>query len=265
MSAVTPPWPKALPVPSVLALCLVAVCLCSCLQVEQTVVLRADGSGTQKTVLAMTERALSSARAFAQARNAAFDPAELFDARRVRAELAEAGLSCRKVEASEKRRRRVLEVEAAFAGVSALQKSPLSGSGAEWRLTAGPTTGTARLVYFPMGEKAWRAATEKASKMSASMDDREKAMFERRLQDMRGLDVRWTLELPGDVIGKPKGLLPDGKRKVVATITAERIRSPRDLVLSLAPRYEVVFDSRQCTFPLAAPAKARKTAVRSRD
>ena len=73
------------------------------LQVEQTVVLRPDGSGTQKTVLAMTERALSSARAFAQARDAAFDPAELFDARRVRAELAEAGLSCQKVAASEKR------------------------------------------------------------------------------------------------------------------------------------------------------------------
>ena len=41
-----------------------------------------------------------------------------------------------------------------------------------------------------------------------------------------------------------------GEREVTATITAEQIQTPEDLVRRLAPRFEVIFDATGCKLPL---------------
>ena len=232
--------------PSVLV---AALTLTSCLEIEQTVTLRADGSGTQAMKLTMTERSLAAARSrSAIDATALSDPTKIFDARLVRSELTDAGLVCDKISTSAQRRSRTLEVDAEFPGLSALRNSPLSGSGAEWEFAAGKRAGTTVLSFYPRGKAAWKSAREKVAKMPADPSDRENEYFAHAKKQMRGLEIRWTLDLPGDVISHSKNLTKPSDRRVSITIDESDIENARDLVLQLAPRFQVVFDSRQCTF-----------------
>ncbi len=239
--------------PLLLAFCLAA--LTACLEVEQTVTIRADGSGTQKLKLGMTERAMAAAERHASAMEASSftDPATIFDARLVRREVTEAGLSCTDVKTFSERRRKFVEVEAEFDRLALLQKSPLNGPGAQWMIGAGKKKGTARLIYYPKGRDAWAAAQKKAKNLSAELSDRERQYFERAKSQMSGLNVVWVVNLPGDVLGTSDNLSKTGTRQVKAVIDEASIKTPKDLILRMAPRFEILFDARGCALPIPRP------------
>ena len=236
---------------AILAILAGALSLASCLELEQTVVLRADGSGTQRMRLAMTERSLQAARAQANASlGVAGDPAQIFDAAAVRKEIAAAGMTCTSVHTSFERRRRVLEVEAAFDQPSRLRASPLTGGAAEWIFERAPeAAGAMRITFYPRGRASFDAAQEKAAQLRQLGPDREKEFFERSKSAMEGLRVKWVLELPGDVRSCSAGVTKVDARRVEVSITEADIKSAEDLVLRLAPRFEVVFDASACAFP----------------
>lgn len=235
--------------------------LTSCLELEAVIALHADGSGTQRLRMGLTERGQELARTFAKPRaaGAQSDPLRLFNARVVRRELLDAGLRCRNVKSYEARSRRFVEVDAEFTDLATLRKSPLLGGAAEWQLQRGPRPGLARLVFFPRGEAAWRQSFTEARRIAGRPTERETAYFERIRPEMRGMSVHWTLELPGQVVGHSKNLRALGDRRVQAVVTELDIRDPQSLVRQLAPRYEVVFDASECrlTFdpaPRTSPA-----------
>jgi len=74
--------------------------------------------------------------------------------------------------------------------------------------------------------------------------------FARRKAQLAGLDVTLRFRLPGKVIEYTRNLELTGEREVTAHVTAEQLRTPEDLVRRLAPRFEVVFDSSACKFPV---------------
>jgi hypothetical protein len=232
-------------------LLLCACSLVSCLELEQTVVLRSDGSGTQRMRLAMTERSLQAARAQANASlGVAGDPARIFDAAAVRKEIAAAGMECTSVRTSFERRRRVLEVEAAFDAPAQLRASPLTGGAADWLFERVPGQEHAmRLTFYPRGRAAFEAAQAKAAQLRELGPDREKDFFERSRPAMDGLRIKWALELPGDVRSCSPGVTKVAAQRVEVSITDSDIKSAEDLVLRLAPRFEVVFDAAGCAFP----------------
>jgi hypothetical protein len=228
--------------------------LASCLELEQRVTIRSDGSGTQTLKLGMTESALQAARrqAAIAAEDAAAtpDPERIFDVRLVRAEVAAAGMVCKDVRVTTARRRRIVEVDAEFASLEQLQRSPLDGGEAEWELAAGPKPGTVRLAFYPRGGAAHRVAVEKAKRLGEKPTAIEQHYFERAKSEMQGLALRWVLELPGDVLACSANVDKTGARQITATVAAQDLTSPSALILQLAPRFEVVFDARACTFKL---------------
>jgi hypothetical protein len=233
---------------------LLAVCLClpACLEMEQAVVLRADGSGTQSLRMAVREAVLldvQKAAAAAQFGGAA-NPAAVFDRALVEPELREAGLTLTSHATRTEGGKRTVELAAAFPAFAALQKSPLCGSSAEWVLAAGPRPGTAKLTLYPQGKAAWVDARAKAEAMQGSVDATAADFFRKRQQQLAGLDVRIRFEVPGNVLVWTRNLEKTGDREVTARIEGSRIRTPEDLVRWLAPRFEVVFDASGCTLPL---------------
>lgn len=225
--------------------------LASCLEVEQTVTLRADGSGTQRLKLGITERGLNELRTRAAMDAALTDPAKIFDERSVQAELADAGLVCKEVRSYHQRQRRFIEVEAGFRDWDSLRASPLGGGSAEWRLEPGPSAGTLKLVMFPRGELAWTESRKKARELRAAPGDREARFLERGRQEIRGLRLKWILNLPGDVKSHSRGMEATSSRQVVAEITDADVRTVDQMLALMAPRFEVVFDARRCSLPVA--------------
>lgn len=231
----------------------VSLALTACLEIEQTITLAADGSGRQKVTAAFTDHVLGVLRRSAAAMDAsmgAADPQQLFDEERVRAELEEAGLKLEAHRAFEERQRRCVAIEASFRSLDALRRSPLSGSGAEWRFVRGETPGTAHVILYPQGRAAWRNAREQVRQMQEEPDPSVLAWFERQRQALQGLDVELTLRLPGAVLACSANMTKTALDTVAATITADDVRTPADLVQLLAPRYEVLIDARACTFVL---------------
>ncbi|MCB9879334.1 MAG: hypothetical protein H6835_17200 [Planctomycetes bacterium] len=224
--------------------------LSGCLEFEQKVTLRADGSGTQTVRMTVQEKVLRDLR---QAQPAAHlgeagDPTAVFDEQRVRAELTEAGLELTAHQVDKTAQQRTVELTAAFGSFAVLQKSPLCGSSAEWELAAGPRPGTGRLTLYPQGKLAWQEARKKAEQMRGESDPLVEAFFQKRREQLAGLDVRMCFELPGDVLVWTNNMEKVGAREVAAVVKAEQIKTPEDLVRRLAPRFEVIFDARGCTF-----------------
>lgn len=224
----------------------------ACLEMEQTIVLQADGSGRHSLKMAMREATLNELQKTSAAAQlgAAANPAAVFDKQLVEAELRAAGFELVAHEAKKVPGKRSVALEASFADFATLQKSPLCGGSAEWALAKGPKEGTAKLTLYPQGRAAWTEARAKAEQMQNTADPVATEFFRKRQQQLTGLDIKVRFQVPGDVLVWTKNMEKTGPREVTATITAAQIQSPDDLVRRLAPRFEVIFDAAGCKLPL---------------
>ncbi|MBM3960343.1 MAG: hypothetical protein FJ306_00335 [Planctomycetes bacterium] len=222
-----------------------------CLEMEQTIAITADGSGTHKvrmtireTTLAEVERVGAAAGAMSEAARA------LFDKELVRRDLEAVGMTLAAHATEAKDRKRNVEVTAAFPTFAALQQSPLAGSRAEWTLAAGPNPGTVKLTLYPQGKAAWTEARAKAESMQTENDPIAEAFFRKKQAELTGLDLVVRFQVPGDVLVYTANMEKTGDREVTARIAADQIKTPQDLVRRLAPRFEVIFDGKDCKLPL---------------
>jgi len=239
--------------PLLLPLVVSALALTSCLEIEDRITLAADGSGTQKFVLRMSEGVLAKLRRSKAAMDASFgatDPEQLFEKDVVRREFEDAGLELVAHRSFEERRHRCVEIEAKFAGLDGLRASPLSGPHPEWRFVRGAKAGTINVIFYPTGRDSWLRARKQAAELQGELDPTIASFFEKRRAELRDIDLQLELKLPGAVLACSKNLTETGTDAVTARVRAEDIRTPSDLVLALAPRYEVLVDGRQCTFAL---------------
>jgi hypothetical protein len=234
-----------------LALTAVAA-LGGCLEMEQTIVLTASGSGTQTVRLAIRDATLAEVERAGSAAEVTAGSATkaVFDKELVAKELAAAGLVLEAHEVERKGARRTVRLTAAFPSFAALQQSPLAGSRAEWVLAAGPKPGTGKLTLYPQGKAAWTEARAKAEAMQGAPDEVAEAFFRKRQQELTGLDLVVRFQLPGDVLVWTNNMEKTGPREVTARVTADQIKTPQDLVRRLAPRFEAIFDATGCTLPL---------------
>ncbi len=233
------------------ALCLT---LAGCLEMEQTITLQADGSGTQAVRMVMPESTFANLKRASQAAKlgGGADPAAVFDKETVARDLGAAGLELVDHVAKRVPGKRSVELTASFGSFAGLQASPLCGSAAEWVLAAGPREGTAKLTLYPQGRQAWLDARAKAEKMPTERDPVTEAFFAKRQEELAGLDLTIRFDLPGDVLVWTRNLDKTGDRQVTARVTAEQIKTPEDLVRRLAPRFEVIFDASGCKLPLVS-------------
>ena len=235
----------------IVAFLLLAV-LGGCLEMEQTITLEADGSGKQVMKMAMRETTLADiARASAAAElGAAPNPKAVFDKELVGRELEATGFKLVEHKAKAEGGKRSVDLTATFADFATLAKSPLCGSAAEWTLTAGPKPGTAKLTLYPQGRKAWGDARAKAESMKTDVDAVAADFFRKKQEQLSGLDLTLRFKVPGNVLVWTANMEKTGDQEVTARITAEQIKTPAELVRRLAPRYEVVFDAKDCKLPL---------------
>ncbi len=213
--------------------------------------LRADGSGTQRTRLMLSGPALAVIDGLAkeQDRGRAFDPRALVDPTAVRAALGAAGMRCHSLVARPEGDQPHIDVVAHFDDFASLQRSPLCGGGVEWQLHPTEQPGVLRLSVFPRGEAAWRNAFTAAHGL-AERDPADRAELERMVDDLPQLPgpqliMHWVFELPGDVVSHSQNTRRVGPRRVESIVTAADIASPRDLLRQLAPRFEVAFSAPQ--------------------
>jgi len=230
----------------------VLLALAGCLELEQTVTLAADGSGRQtldmtvrESTLAELERAGAAAQLGADA-----NPFAVFDRKLVEAELTTAGFELTAYEAKKVAGKRTVSLAATFSQFGALQQSPLGGSACEWVLAKGPREGTAKLTLYPQGKVAWMEARAKAEELQVGQDPVAMEFFRKRQQQLAGLAIKVKLQVPGEVLVWTRNMERTGEREVTATITAAQIQTPEDLVRRLAPRFEVIFLSKDCKLPL---------------
>ncbi len=234
------------------AVVLVALVCSSCLEMEQTVTLGADGSGQQAVVMTLADTTIAEVQKVGRAAQLGGAPnaAAVFDSDLVGAELRQAGLELVRHTTRQVRGRRTVDLQASFPDFATLQKSPLCGTGAEWVLAAGPRPGTAKLTLYPQGKSAWTEARAKAEKLDGSTDPVAASFFRKQQEALVGLDVVVRLRVPGDVLVWTRNLDKTGDREVTARITAEKLCTPEDLIRWLAPRFEVIFDATGCKLPL---------------
>lgn len=230
-----------------------ALLLSGCLEVEQTVTFSKDGSGSQALLMTAPESTLNSVRMAASVSqtSASNDPTAVFTKEKVEAELTAAGLQLSRHETSESGASRKVDMEATFSTPQQLRQSPLIGSLAEWQFTKGPVPDTIEVTLFPQGKKAWEEARAKAEAMKDKADPVASDFFARRKQQLEGLDVTFRLRMPGKVLRYTANLEQTAECEVTAKITAAQIKTPEDLVRRLAPRFQAVFDARECkSFPI---------------
>ena len=222
-----------------------AMATVGCFETNTEITLGADGSGSQTMRLALSGQALATLRGAAAAVEASTtrsDPLDVFDVNKVRAELEAAGLALVAHRTSDNADRRTVDLQVRFADLAILARNPLSGGArATWQVSRGAGRDEVRLVYFPQGEEAWKAARQKARDLAQEPDDTVQHFITSRLRQIAGLDVTLALQLPGDIIAHTANLQLEGKRKVIAKIKASDIRTSTDLLVRLAPRYEVLF------------------------
>jgi hypothetical protein len=84
----------------------------------------------------------------------------------------------------------------------------------------------------------------KAKEMKEQLDPVAEAFFKSRQSQLTGLNISVCFKLPGDVVVWTRNMKKTGDREVTAQITADQIKTPKDLVRRLAPRFEVIFDAR---------------------
>ena len=226
--------------------------LSACLQMEQTITLGADGSGTHDVTMTLPDSTFADARraALANRTGTAIDPLALFTRATVAKELAAVRIDLVEHKSEAKGSAHTVAIRTRFPDPAALRQSPLTGSAAEWEFAPGPKAGTVRVTLYPQGKQAWRDARERALAMPDTADEVTREFFARRKAQLAGLDVKIRFRLPGKVLLWTRNLDKTGEQEVTASITAEQIQTPEELVRRLAPRFEVVFDAAGCSFPV---------------
>jgi hypothetical protein len=222
----------------------------ACLEMEETITICGDGSGTQKVRLSMSPQVLAECKRAASVLSGDGNPAHVFDRAAVEKELAGTGLMLRAHRTSERGAQRQVELELAFTDLAGLRKSPLCGSAPQWEFTGGPMPGTIQVTLYPQGKEAWTKARQQAEQWQTEADPTVAGFFKKRKEQLKGLDVAIHFELPGKVLRMTRNLEQTGERRVTARIKAEQIETPADLVRRLAPRFEVVIEGQGCTLPL---------------
>ncbi len=239
----------------VLIYAVVALLLTSCLELEQTLTINADGSGSQVLKMSIPKDVLAEMELRASAMNpmgAKQDLSAIFAKEKVGTEVAKHGLSLLKHESKVCGRRQDVEVKLGFKNLAQLRQGGLAQGKADLILQAGEHAGTIRLIYYPTGQAAYKQAQDKARQVrEKGQDPMLQEFFKRQKKTLPGLDLGLVLNLPGIVVQASKNMQETGLRQVTAKVKAADIRSPSDLILALAPRYEVVFYGKECTFPLS--------------
>lgn len=225
---------------------LACLLLSGCLEIEQTVVLSADGSGSQTVHMVMRKGLLTelAKRQPAAQLGERGDPQAVFHKEKVQKELTAAGLELASHKVGDKAGKRIVDLTASFKDFATLQKSPLCGSAAEWSLSKGPKPGLGKLTLYPQGKVAWEQARQKAKEMKDKLDPVAESFFRSRQSQLAGLNISVKFQLPGNVLVWTRNMKKTGDREVTAVITADQIKTPKDLVRRLAPRFEVIFDAR---------------------
>lgn len=226
--------------------------LSSCLEMEQTITLAADGSGAQQLRLAMSEKVVDEVKRAMTviATDGAPSPFLVFDEKAVKKELTDAGLQLQAYKSTNERQRRQVELSTTFANVAALRRSPLLGPRCEWEFAKATQPGQLKISLYPQGKAAWVASRAQAEKLATEGDAIAADFFRKRQAQLSGLDVKIRLVLPGRVLQWSKTLEHTGDCEVTATVKAEQINTPEDLVRKLAPRYVVIIDGDGVTLPI---------------
>jgi hypothetical protein len=229
-------------------LVLLPVLVASCLEMEQTITIAADGSGTQRVVLSLPAGTEADLRAKAEAsQTGAADPGALFDRKTMEKELVAGGLTLRSHEVEKIGSGRRVAMEVGFDTFDGLTRSPLTGSQAEWTIESGPLPDTLMLTLYPQGKEAWVAGRRRAQGVGDDLDPVELEFFRRQQERFQGLDLSLRFELPGTVLRHTRNMKRIDQRTVVASIQGKDIRTPQDLIRRLAPRYQVVFAGKGCS------------------
>ena len=226
--------------------------LAGCLEMEQTITIAKDGSGTQEVLLTVPTKTMAEIRRAATVNltGTKVDPAALFTEEKVEKELVAAGLELVTHQTELLGAARKVSLVARFGSRAALERSPLAGSSAEWEFAPGPAKGTIEMTLYPQGKLAWGQARIKAAQMSGTVDQVLSDFFDKRRGQLDGLDLMLRFRLPGKVLRYTRNMEQTGENEVMARVTSEQIRTPRDLVRRLAPRFQVVFASQGCTFDI---------------
>ncbi|MEC7583792.1 MAG: hypothetical protein VYE77_05700 [Planctomycetota bacterium] len=224
-----------------------------CLEMDQTITIAKDGSGTQEVVMVLPAETMDEVKRAASVNHigARIDPGALFDKETVGKELAAAGLELKQHETESLEQGRKVSMTVGFASCEELSQSPLVGSMAEWDFAPGPVKDSIELSFYPQGRLAWGQARAQAAKMKGTLDPVAADYFQKRRQQLNGLDVTLRFRLPGAVLRYTRNMEQTGLNEVTATVTSAQIRTPEDLVRRLAPRYQVVFVSKDCTIKTA--------------
>ena len=220
-----------------------------CLEMDQTITIAKDGSGTQEVVLLLPAATMDEVSRAATVNHigAKIDPGALFDREAVSKELAAAGLDLKEHQTQELEEGRRVRLKVGFANCEQLAQSPLVGSSAEWDFAPGPVKGSIELSFYPQGRLAWGQARAQAAKIKGPLDPVAADYFEKRRRQLNGLDLKFRFRLPGAVLRYTRNMEQTGLNEVTARVTSTQIRTPEDLVRRLAPRYQVVFSAEGCT------------------
>ncbi len=227
--------------------------LVACLDLEVEVTLAADGSGQQKVDLRISDRVAESLRQSARALDASGqrpDPMRAFEESQVRREMKARGLDVASYRAEHRRGQRTVAWSVDFPELTRLRGSGLFGGASEWYLLPGRIAGGARLVVYPQGYQRWRTARAQAEALRTRTDPVQQRVFERKRRSLTNLNVVFRLKLPGDVDYCSSNLRRAGTRTVECRVLARDLQAPADLVMALAPRFEVEFRATGCSLKL---------------
>jgi hypothetical protein len=238
------------------------VALGGCFKVEQTITLEADGSGKQSLSLSCGDAILETVRGSAAAAGqGTADPLRFFDRDAVEKELVAAGLSAGSYEHTRQRGVHEVRIGAAFPALAQLRKSPLLGGAATWVFLAGKRKGDVVLVLYPRGKAAHEEAKERVKALAQQDAEVLRALFEKRKLQIEGLSIKLAIDLPGDVVASSDNWRKTGDRQVTASIGASDVKTIEDLILLMAPRFEVTFDGSKCKLALDEAEPAARAAA----
>ena len=228
-----------------------ALLLPSCLELEGTITIRPDGTGTQALSMKISREMFAEPQqqvTIASGGESVAAIAGVFDKKQATAEFAAAGLTVDNHEVKEKRSSQTLDLEVSFPNLKSLAASPLGGGRSDWiLLDAGE--GKTAMFFYPMGKEALKKVQRRIRDLDKQPSEQLRAFFMKRRAEIAGLDLTLTINLPGEVCKKSENLSVEKQStQVIARITAASIQAPRDLLALLAPCYVAEFDSRLCTW-----------------